>query len=76
MKYYYQPESTYVEHTMNGMADWMQGFKGYGFGYSRTLKKNLVMNLEYDMLRDLTSGEHNNTIWASLSWFFSNYASD
>lgn len=74
LKYYYQPESTYVEHTMNGMADWMNGFKGYGLGYSRTLRRNLVLNLEYDMLNDLTSGERNNTFWAGLSWFFSNYS--
>jgi hypothetical protein len=72
-KYYYQPKSTYVEHTMNGMADWMDGFKGPGFGYSYTIRKNLVLNFEFDSLQDLTSGEHNSTYWLGLSWFFSNY---
>ena len=28
LKYYYQPRATYVEHTMNGMADYMDGFRG------------------------------------------------
>lgn len=74
-KYYYQPKSTYVEHTMNGMADSMQGFKGWGLGYSYTLRKNLLATLEYDSLNDLTTGEHNNTIWAALSWYFNNYES-
>lgn len=76
VKYYRQPESTYVEHTMNGMADWMKGFKGIGLGYSYTLRKNLVLNLEYDMLKDLTEGDSNNTFWLGLSWFFSNYGND
>lgn len=73
-KYYYQPFSTYVEHTMNGMADFMTGgFRGYGFGYTYTLKKDWVLGLEYDSLWDLATHERNNTIWGSLSYYFKNY---
>lgn len=72
-KYYYQPATTYVEHTMNGMADYMQGFRGYGLGLSYTLRKDLVGALEYDSLKDLLTDSHNNTIWGGITYYFSNY---
>ena len=59
---------------MNGMADFMTGgFRGYGFGYTYTLKKDWVLGLEYDSLWDLATHERNNTIWGSLSYYFKNY---
>jgi hypothetical protein len=76
IKYYYQPEATYVEHTMNGMADYMHGFKGPGIGLSYTLKKDWVLSMEYDHLRDLQDNDSNNTFWAGLSYYFNNYQSD
>jgi len=72
-KYYHQPASTYVEHTMNGMADYMAGFEGFGLGYSYTLQKDWVLSLEYDHLRDLRTHCFNNTIWGSITYFFKNY---
>lgn len=76
LKYYYQPEATYVEHTMNGMADYMHGFKGLGFGLSYTVARDWVASLEYDRLEDLKYGHRNNTLWLALSYFFNNYQSD
>ena len=81
LKYYRQPSSTYVEHTMNGMADYMSfdhvrprgGFRGFGLGATYTLKKDWVAALEYDNLWDLTTHAHSNTIWGALTYYFKNY---
>ena len=84
LKYYRQPSATYVSHTMNGMADYMNydasgsgplrgGFRGWGAGWSYTLKKNLLFSLEYYDLQDLTTRERSRTIWAALTGYFKNY---
>ena len=64
-KYYYQPRATYVEHTMNGVADYMHGFKGYGLGLSYTLTRDCP-ELEYDDLEDLQYGTRSRTLWAGF----------
>lgn len=84
LKYYRQPSATYVSHTMNGMADYMNydasgsgplrgGFRGWGAGWSYTLKKNLLFSLEYYDLQDLTTRERSRTIWGALTGYFKNY---
>lgn len=84
LKYYRQPSATYVSHTMNGMADYMNydasgsgplrgGFRGWGAGWSYTVKKNLLFSLEYYDLQDLTTRERSRTIWAALTGYFKNY---
>ncbi len=73
LKYYHQPASTYVEHTMNGMADYMHGFRGWGLGYSYTLAKDWMLNIEVDRLQDLMTHDYNNTVWGSITWFFKTY---
>lgn len=84
LKYYRQPSATYVSHTMNGMADYMNydasgngplrgGFRGWGAGWSYTLKKNLFFSLEYYDLQDLTTRERSRTIWGALTGYFKNY---
>ena len=84
LKYYRQPSATYVSHTMNGMADYMNydasgsgplrgGFHGWGAGWSYTLKKNLLFSLEYYDLQDLTTRERSRTIWGALTGYFKNY---
>ena len=75
-KYYYQPRATYVEHTMNGVADYMHGFKGYGLGLSYTLTRDWVLSLEYDDLEDLQYGTRSRTLWAGLSYYFKNYGNE
>lgn len=72
LKYYHQPRATYVQHTMNGLADRMNGFKGWGIGVSRTLVKNLMATIEFDHLKEMTTNRINNTIWAALSFFYHN----
>ena len=73
LKYYRQPRSTYVMHTMNGLADNMWGFRGIGIGFSYTIQKDWLLNVEYDRLRDLETRERNNTLWLALTYFFRNY---
>lgn len=68
--YYYQPEGTYMIHTMSGLADYMDGFKGLGLLYHHTLAANLVFSLEYYHLQELTSGDKNHTFWGDLSYYF------
>ncbi len=85
LKYYRQPSSTYVQHTMNGMADYMNfdatpygmptrgGFKGFGLGYEYTIKPDLVFSLEYYNITDLWTDKRSSTIWGALTYFFSTY---
>lgn len=61
---------------MNGMADYMNGFKGVGAGLSYTLQRDLVASLEYYHLKDLTDHDTNNTIWFGLSYYFNNHSYD
>ena len=58
---------------MNGVADYMHGFKGYGLGLSYTLTRDWVLSLEYDDLEDLQYGTRSRTLWAGLSYYFKNY---
>lgn len=73
LKYYHQPYTTYVSHTMNGLADYLYGFRGWGTGYYYTLMPNLVLQLEYYRLHALDSDKSGNTFWAALSYYFSNH---
>ncbi len=76
LKYYHQPYTTYVAHTMEGMADYMHGFKGYGVGVHYTIAPNWLLQGEYYSLKDLENGADNHTIWVALSYYFSNYTSN
>ena len=69
-KYYYQPKGTYIAHTMTGLADYMDGFKGPGVMYHRTLFPNVVLNIEYYMLQELTTGDKGRTWWTDVTWYF------
>lgn len=84
LKYYHQPSATYVSHTMNGPADYMSfdmsgtgamrgGFRGWGAGWSYTVKKDLTFALEYYDLNDLKTGERSRTVWGALTAYFKNY---
>lgn len=76
IKYYYQPYTTYVSHTMEGMAGYMPGgFKGIGAGYYYTLAPNWVLQMEAYRLKDPETGANNHTFWIALSYFFANYDS-
>lgn len=69
-KYYYQPKGTYIAHTMTGLADYMDGFKGPAIIYYRTLFRNVVLDMEYYYLRELTTGDKGHTWWTSVSYYF------
>ena len=73
LKYYHQPASTYVEHTMNGMADYMHGFRGWGLGYTYTIARDWLLSVEIDRLQDLLTHDYNNTIWGAITYFFKTY---
>lgn len=73
LKYYHQPYSTYVSHTMNGLADYMDGFEGIGAGIHYTVKPDWLLQAEYYNLKDLEEGGRNHTFWLALSYYFSNY---
>lgn len=70
IKYYHQPSSTYVSHTMNGMADNMShkgGFKGWGLGFYYNLPHAWSLGFEFYHLKDLLDGKVSNTTWFSLN---------
>jgi len=69
-KYYNQPVGTYIEHGMNGLADLMQGFRGFGIGTHYTYTKNLVASIEVYNLREKVSGKKGNTVWSALTYYF------
>ena len=76
LKYYYQPSSTYLYHTMNGLADVLKlhgGFKGWGVGVSYNLPHDWSLGLEYYALRDIDYGHSANTIWGFVTKSFKNY---
>ena len=70
IKYYHQPKGTYVAHTMTGLANYMDGFKGLGATYYRTLFPNVVWGMEYYRLKDLLTNENGNTFWTQVSYYF------
>ncbi len=73
LKYYHQPFTTYVLHTMNGLADYMDGFEGIGAGIHYTVKPDWLLQAEYYNLKDLEKGGRDHTFWLALSYYFSNY---
>ena len=69
-KYYYQPKGTYIAHTMSGLADYMEGFSGPAVMYRRTLFPNVVLNLEYYWLQELTTRNKGRTWWTDVTCYF------
>lgn len=69
-KYYNQADSTYVGHTMVGLADYMHGFKGFGAGLYYTLAENVIYGIEYYDLQEKSSGRKGRTLWNHVSVFF------
>jgi len=68
--YYNQPWTTYRNHTMNGLANSMTGFKGYGVGIEYAIAQEVVANLEYYKLEDKTVGDTGRTLWGSITYSF------
>ena len=69
-KLYRQPTGTYVVHTMNGLANYMDGFKGYGILYHLAISKEIVWGIEYYDLKDLVTGDTGRTFWTDVNLNF------
>ena len=70
VKYYNQPIGTYISQGMNGKANSMEGFKGYGIGANYTFAENVVAGLEHYSLVDKVTGESGNTLWSYVTYYF------
>ncbi len=70
-KYYDQGDATYLDHTMNGYADKMAGFKGYGLFANYTLAKNIVAQVEYyDLEEKALDKSEVETLWTQVVFTF------
>ena len=69
-KYYDQGASTYIDHTMNGKADKMNGFKGYSVTANYTFAKNIVGQVEYYDLEEKEGAKESKTIWSQVVFNF------
>lgn len=70
LKYYDQADSTYMGHTMVGLADSMHGFRGIGAGFYYTVAENLLYGVEYYDLEEKSTGKNGRTFWNQISYFF------
>ena len=69
--YYDQGMTTYMDHTMNGLADSMMGFKGYSVMANYTFAKNIVGQIEWYDLEEKEAPERDaETLWAQLVFTF------
>ena len=69
--YYDQGMTTYFDHTMNGLADSMHGFKGYSVIANYTFAKNIVGQVEwYDLEEKEWTERDADTLWAQLLFTF------
>ena len=69
-KYYDQGATTYADHTMNGLADDMVGFKGYSVFANYTFAKNIVGQVEYYDLKDKVTDLKAKTLWSQVVFTF------
>ena len=70
-KYYDQGATTYADHTMNGKADKMLGFKGYSVAANYTFAKNIVGQVEwYDLEDKVVSDVKSQTLWSQVVFTF------
>ena len=74
--YYDQGGMTYVAHTtdadvFDGVGDKNEGFKGWGVGTNYAFAKNIVGTVAYyDTVSKLNDEDHNNIVWADLTFTF------
>ena len=74
-KYYDQGASTYIDHTMNGLADnklftSAEGFKGYSVAANYTFAKNIVGQVEYYDLEQKEGNKDAQTLWSQVVFTF------
>ncbi len=69
-KYYDQAVVTYSQHTMNGLANDLDGFKGYLVGANYAVAKNIVGQVEYYDLKEKESDKKAKTLWSQVVFTF------
>ena len=74
-KYYDQGASTYIDHTMNGLADnklftSAEGFKGYSVAANYTFAKNIVGQVEWYDLEAKEGTKDAQTLWSQVVFTF------
>ena len=69
-KYYNQGETTYLNHTMNGKANDMFGFKGYSVAANYTFAKNIVGQVEWYDLQEKEGNRDAQTLWSQVVFTF------
>jgi len=74
-KYYDQGASTYIDHTMNGLADnklftSAEGFKGYSVAANYTFAKNIVGQVEWYDLEQKEGNKDAQTLWSQVVFTF------
>ena len=70
-KYYDQGTTTYMDHTMNGKADDLAGFKGWGLFANYALAKNIVAQVEYYDLEEKEGLKRDaETLWTQVVFTF------
>ena len=68
--YYDQGATTYMNHTMNGKADDMFGFKGYSVFANYAFAKNIVGQVEWYDLEEKEGSRESQTLWSQLLFTF------
>ena len=69
-RYYDQGAGTYLDHTMNGVADKMLGFKGYSVFANYTFAKNIVGQVEWYDLEEKEGNRESQILWSQLLFTF------
>ena len=74
-KYYDQPQSTFLEHTIDGYAPFEftavdDGFEGYEVGANVTLAKNIVAAVKYYDLDAREGNDDEQTLWSEVVFTF------
>ena len=75
-KWYDQPASTYVDHTMDGLADTIlktdsyDGFKGLGIIAQYAVAKNIVAKVQWYDLETREGNKDAETLWGQLLFTF------
>lgn len=62
--------TNYVNHTMNGLGNSMNGFSGWSVRTYYTPVKNVMVSLQYYDLEDKTTKKAGRTLWSEISWNF------
>ena len=69
-RYYDMGMTSYLDHTMNSVADKMQGFKGYSVFANYTFAKNIVGQVEWYDIEEKEGERDAQTLWTQVVFTF------